>query len=30
MTDCTEHPSPAARDGQDREGHEGMTKEAQS
>jgi hypothetical protein len=30
MTDCTERRLPAAIDGRDREGHEGMTKEAQS
>jgi len=30
MTDCTERRPPAADDGQDREGHEGMTKVAQS
>jgi len=28
MTDCTERRRPAADDGRDREGHEGMTKEA--
>lgn len=30
MTDCTERRPPAADDGRDREGHEGMPKEAQS
>ena len=30
MTDCTERRLPAAVDGRDREGHEGMTKGAQS
>jgi len=28
MTDCTERRSPAVGDGQDREGQEGMPKEA--
>jgi hypothetical protein len=30
MTDCTEPHLPRAFDGRDGEGHEGMTKEAQS
>jgi len=30
MTDCTERHPPAAIDGRNREGHEGMTEEAQS
>jgi hypothetical protein len=30
MTDCTERRLPAAIHGRDREGHEGMTEEAQS
>jgi hypothetical protein len=29
MTDCTEHRLPTAADGREREGHEGMAKEAQ-